>query len=95
MRGFPKYLNSKQDYLNCLADFEQETKAELQRLLDSRFIWVDTAILETEESGQTDDTHRIVKAEDEFIQQELIEDANSELVRLGFTVEEVEGLING
>ena len=26
MRGFPKLLNTKQDYLNCITDFPQETK---------------------------------------------------------------------
>ena len=30
MRGFPKHLNTKQDYLNCLEKFPAETKAELR-----------------------------------------------------------------
>ena len=34
MRGFPKYLNTKQDYLNCLTDYPKETKAALQELLE-------------------------------------------------------------
>ncbi len=91
MRGFPKHLNSKQDYLNCLSDYPAETKAELQRLLDSRFVWQDTAIIENE--GITDDTHRVIETEDGKIQQELVEDTNAEIFRLGFTVEEVEELI--
>lgn len=91
MRGFPKHLNSKQDYLNCLSDYPTETKAELQRLLDSRFVWQDTAIIENE--GITDDAHRVIETEDGKIQQELVEDVNAEIFRLGFTVEEVEELI--
>ena len=91
MRGFPKHLNSKQDYLNCLSDYPAETKVELQRLLDSRFVWQDTAIIENE--GITDDTHRVIETEDGKIQQELVEDINAEIFRLGFTVEEVEELI--
>lgn len=97
MRGFPKHLNTKQDYLNCINEFPQETKNELQRLLDSRFVWVETAVLEDEEQGIIDDTHDIIKIMTEpgepIIQRELIEDTNSELVRLGFTVEEVREML--
>ena len=91
MRGFQKYLNTKQDYQNCLTDFPEETKAELQRLLDTRFVWQDVAIIEDE--GITDDTHRVVGTEDEKIQQVLVEDTNAEIFRLGFTVAEVEELL--
>lgn len=93
MRGFPKHLNTKQDYLNCLEEFPSETKAELQRLLDNRFIWTDTAVLAATETGVTDDTHRVIKTEDGDIQQELKEDNCSELIRLGFTVAEIEEML--
>lgn len=93
MRGFPKYLNTKQDYLNCLEEFPTETKEELKRLLASRFVWKDTAVLASEEAGVQDDTHRIIKSEDGNIQQELVEDDRSELIRVGFTVEEIEELL--
>jgi len=92
MRGFPKFLNSKQDYLNCLADFPNETKAELQRLLDTRYAFFDVAVIADE--GITDDTHRVVSSGDDKIQQELREDPTAEIFRKGFTVQEVEGLIN-
>lgn len=93
MRGFPKHLNTKQDYLNCLGEFPDETKAELQRLLDNRFVWTDTAVLADGETGVTDDTHRVIKADDGDIQQELKEDTCSELIRLGFTVAEIEEML--
>lgn len=93
MRGFPKHLNTKQDYLNCINEFPQETKNELQRLLDSRFVWVATAVLEDDEQGIIDDTHEVVETDDGRVQRELIEDTNSELVRLGFTVEEVQEML--
>lgn len=93
MRGFPKHLNSKQDYLNCIEEFPQETKQELQRLLDSRFVWVATAVLDEDEAGIADDTHEIIETDDGRVQRELIEDQNSELVRLGFTVEEVQEML--
>jgi hypothetical protein len=91
MRGFPKHLNSKQDFQNCLAEYPEETKAEIKRLLENRFIWQDVAIVDDEEC--CDDTHRVVETDDEKIQQELVEDKNAELFRLGFTVEEAEELI--
>lgn len=92
MRGFPKYLNTKQDYLNCLKDYPQETKAKLQDLLDTRFVWRDTAIIEV--GGIMDETHRVIDTEDgEKIQQEYVEDERAELFRLGFTVKEVEELV--
>lgn len=93
MRGFPKHLNSKQDYLNCLTEFPQETKAELQRLLDNRFAWVDTAVLEDEEAGIVDDTHQVIETDEGRIQRELIEDTHSELFRLGFTVAEIQEML--
>lgn len=93
MRGFPKHLNTKQDYLNCLEKFPDETKAELQRLLDNRFVWTDTAVLAAGEAGVTDDTHRVIKTDDGNIQQELKEDTCSELIRLGFTVAEIEEML--
>lgn len=96
MRGLPKHFNSKQDYLNCLQDTELKAgaKADLQRLLDNRYVWVDTAILEASETGVTDSTHRVIDGEDVKIQQELQEDERAELFALGFTVQEVEDLIN-
>ena len=93
MRGFPKHLNSKQDYVNCLELFPTETKAELQRILDDRFVWVDTAILNGT-AGVVDSTHRVIESDDGLIQQELKEDTNAKLFRLGFTVSEVEEILN-
>jgi len=88
MRGFPKVLNSKQDYLNCLKDFPDETKADLQRLLDTRYSFFDVAVIANE--GLNDDTHRVVSSDDDKIQQELKENPNAEIFRKGFTVQEVE-----
>lgn len=94
MRGFPKHLNSKQDYLNCLADFPTETKAALRQLLDNRFAWFDTAILDENQEGVSDETHRVVTNDGIRMQQVLKEDTTSILFRLGFTVAEAEGLAN-
>lgn len=89
MRGLPKFFNTKQDYLNCLADFAEETKKELQKLLDYRFSWFDVAVLEDGATGITDDTHRVI----ENMQQELREDPNARIFQLGFTVAEIGELL--
>lgn len=89
MRGFPKFFNTKQDFLNCLGEFEAETKRELKNLLNTRFSWFDVEILENPESGLNDETHRVI----ENMQQELREDPNSRIFQLGFTVAEVEELV--
>ena len=94
MRGFPKHLNTKQDYFNCLEKFPAETKAELNRLLTDRFVWVTIAVLDTDQEGMTDDTHRVVGEDDERLQQVLIENERAELFRRGFTVKETEELLN-
>lgn len=88
-------LNTKQDYLNCLAMYPQEGKKQLQLLLTSRFAWFNTQVLLTNDTSLIqDETHRLIENEDEFIYQEYIEDTNSKLFKIGFTVTEVEGLIN-
>lgn len=39
MRGFPSHLNTKRDYMNCLAVMPHETAAALQGLLEARYAW--------------------------------------------------------
>ncbi len=90
-------LQTKQDYLNCLAMNPQEGKKELQILLQSRFSWTNTQVLESADTAGLviDDTHRIIGSEDdEFYYQEYIEDSTAKLFRIGFTVNEVEELLN-
>lgn len=90
MRGLPKFFNTKQDYFNCLVEFKEETKKELKKLLDSRFSWFDTKVLEDATTGLNDETHRVI----DNMQQELKEDPNARIFQLGFTVAEIEELIN-
>ena len=94
MQGFPKYLNTKQDYLNCLQDFPEETKKELQNLIDSRYSWAITKVLAENDTGVTDNTHKVIENNGEKLQYEYVEDNNAKIFKLDFTVNEVEGLIN-
>lgn len=85
-------LNTKEDYLNLFLADKESGKAELRNLLTNRFHWFDVEILESD--IEVDSTHRIIGDDSERILQEYKEDSNSRLFMLGFTVEEVERLIN-
>lgn len=70
-----------------------EGKKELKYLLDSRFAWFNTMVLEDKNMPE-DDRHRIIDGDDEIIYQEYMEDSNAKLFAIGFTVAEVEELID-
>lgn len=101
MRGFPKYtdISTKYDVENLKSTFPKETKAFLESLMNDRFIWVTTGELTNQESGITDDTHRVIEVKDNeteaigYAQQELVEDKNARIFRMGYTLEDVEILI--
>lgn len=87
-------LNTKQDYLNYLIQSPKEAKEELQQLLNLRYVWSDIQILLSKDGFIEDDTHRIIENDGEYLYQKYIEDKNAKLFRIGFTVKEVEDLIN-
>lgn len=103
MRGFPKRLATKQDVINCMGLFPQQTAQTLRQLLESRFVWQHTAELSDTDEGVTDETH-CVRVEDVTdtdkdgnpssrkvrYQCERVESPKAELFRIGLTVEEAE-----
>lgn len=103
MRGFPTSFATKQDYLNSLSMYPEQTKVELRRLLADRYVWVQTGELTDQSKGKTDSTHTVIEQEktDEktgekvvsYAQLEKKEDENAALFRIGFTVKEVQKLI--
>ena len=93
MRGFPKHFNTKVDVLNTLALFPDETKAYCQTLLDNRKLWVQT---EYTAPGINDESHHTRTDEvGNTYQMEYRDDPNGDIPRLGFTVEELEAIVNG
>ena len=42
MQGFPKWFNTKEDIINTIPDFPEETNEYLISLLKDRFIWTET-----------------------------------------------------
>jgi hypothetical protein len=98
MRGIPKHLNSKFDYEYIKNQNLSGWEQQYQALLDTRQNWFKTADLALEDTGVTDATHR-VRTETDLdgvtikYQQELQEDPNCKLFRLGFTQAEVESAL--
>ena len=95
MIGNPKYLNSRYDY-EYVREHLDNWKDYYQELYDSRLIWDNVELVG---DGITDATHRLIQSQDEeenpiTIQQELLLDVNCKLLRIGFTVEEVETELN-
>ena len=92
MRGFPKHFNTKDDVLNALQLFPEETKAYIQMLLDTRKLWVQTSYVAP---GVNDESHytRTDEAGNTY-QMEYMDDPNGDIPRLGFTVEELEAIVN-
>ena len=100
MNGFPRTINNKNDITNLMGEFEVETKAYLQNILDNKDQWLMTSKLEDSDAGTTDDTHKVEELTDdddvvtERYQYEFMEDSNGELYRLGYAnAGEVEALV--
>lgn len=104
MKGFPKYFNTKQDYINCLSLYPSETKQALRALMNNRYKWVQDGELAKESDGITDDDHYVVKTnkeehdgkegEEVIYQMKRVEDKDSKFFKLGFTVAEVKKLVS-
>lgn len=101
MKGFPKWLNSKEDYLYVKDNFLREQWADkFQTLLDERLAWFNIGELAASEEGVTDDTHKVVEIETmgeetkKRYQYELKENPDCMLYRLGFTVDEIQAILD-
>ncbi len=101
MRGYPKTLNTKEDYEYVKANFpEGQWKPDYQKLLDSMKDWVPVGKLESEGDGTTDGTHKVTEenrdrdgGEKAYVQWELQKIPTCKLYRLGFTEKEVRAAI--
>ena len=100
MKGFPKHLNTKEDYEYIKSHFDESLwKPEFQKLLDSYKDWFFTKELNVETDGINDETHKVVEfreSEDTppyYHQYELQVNPNAKIFKLGYTIEEVQQLI--
>lgn len=99
MHGFPKHLNSKFDFEYVRENFSREKWAPLfEELLSEQKVWVCTGTLVETETGIEDATHKIVESEamDKTIvryQYDYVADENCRMIRLGYTVEEINDIL--
>ena len=91
MIGYPKWINTKQDLLNVLADFPNDPRniSFLQSLLDERFAWFpcDECI--------ADDTHKVVEATEMMPASyyEWRDNPTARIYQMGVTVGEIEAML--
>lgn len=94
MRGYPKNLNTKEDYEYVRANFPaEEWKPDWQKLLHTMKDWFFEKDLESEDQGVADETHKIVETmqgEEKLYAQYVLEvNPTCKLLQLGFTEDEV------
>lgn len=104
MRGCPRTFATKQDFLNGIETYPEETKAELRRLIAGRFEFVPTGELAEGENGIEDESHQVITSTEtdqktgeqvqKRIQLEKRESDNARLFRLGFTLKEAQKLVS-
>lgn len=99
MVGYPKHLNTKEDYLFVKDNFPKSMwKEDFQKLLDTSKDWFFEKELASKEEGLEDETHKIEINEERdndivtkttYYQFVYKVHPNSKLLSLGFTEEEV------
>jgi len=95
MVGYPKHLNTKEDYYFVKDDFPKEQWAkDWQALLDSVNDWFFVKELKQGEIGIADDTHKVVvdvqTEPSKSYQYEYKANQNCKLFTIGMTIDEVE-----
>lgn len=101
MRGFPKHLNTKEDYEYIRQHFPKDLwKREYQSLLDTHYGWFFDRVLEKDEEGLTDGTHKVETAQLEMeghdtIHYQYVFRANpeSKLLKIGYSEDEVKAIL--
>jgi hypothetical protein len=94
MKGYPKHLNTKQDYEYVLQNFpKQRWEKDFEALLKSEKAWQVTKILASETEGVEDEMHKIIKSDDEIVQMALKTDENSKMKKLGYSRNEIEKIL--
>ena len=94
MVGYPKFLNTKEDYEYVRNNFpKNEWEKDFKALLDGEKDWFNVG--ETD-NGIIDDTHKVIKDEQtgKTYQYELQVNPNCKMHRIGYTREEVEKALN-
>ena len=101
MRGFPKVLNSRQDYENIISDFGYTAKVKraYQGLLNTaeKYEFDKELAAESDRTGPAPE-YKVMTQEEEgtekIVQFKLVDNPNGKIFRLGFTIDEVQEVID-
>ena len=92
MMGFPRVLSIKEDFYNLKPSYPKQVKGVLKSLMNDRFIWIEDKEVAANQPHVNNDKVKVVQTtqdgKDVFMQMKLVEDANAEFFRLGWTVPE-------
>lgn len=94
MVGYPKTLNTKDDYEFVKNNFPKDMwKDDFQDLLDTRYDWFNEG--EVSGEGVSDDTHKIVEDTEANKKYQYVykENMNCLMYQLGYTADEVESIL--
>lgn len=94
MVGYPNTLNSREDYEYVKNHFPKSMwEQDFKNLLNTKEWFNQGEIVST---GKSDSTHKVVTDDQtgKRYQYELVDDPNSKIYQLGYTVEEVERIIS-
>ena len=100
MKGYPHWLNTKDDFYYVADNFPKEQwLKDWQGLLDDEHQWFFIDYFYDPSEGITDATHRVEDEDDgegnvRYAQYEYRVDPNCRMFQLGFTEEEVRNKLN-
>jgi len=98
MRGFPKSINTKRDIENLLELYPEQSRRCLQKMVDNRTTWRTVKKLDATKDGKTSPVQRVIEEGEgdgkKLVQQELVDDPNCILFRLGLTVEAATSIVH-
>lgn len=99
MKGYPKHLNTKEDYEYVRQNFSKEVwEEDFKNLLDTQYDWFFEKELAEGEEGIIDTTHKVVENEQDgkatHAQYKWDYNPFCKLARIGYTEQEVQDILN-
>ena len=97
MRNFPKHINTRQDVINLLSLYPEETKAYLKRCIEGYKNFIPVSEHKSQKECIKDENHDYIQTESDgavkYIQREFKIVPGNDLDRLGITIEDAKYLL--
>ena len=94
VKDLSKFIHTKNDILGLKTKWPNEIAAYLKNEYSKAFIWAEKAILNKKTDGITDESHKVEKKGDKYVQFEKILNAEADIFKkFGFSESELLGLI--